>query len=95
MWFNAAGRPVVKASLPILLSFLLCSCAETRFYENGNLVAVIQGDATNLTITTCNGSRFHCDSINHSIATGMVGNNVAKAIGSLGSTAIGIAGVVK
>ena len=74
----------------ILSLLLLCGCAETRIYENGQLVFAIQGNATNVDFTSCRGTHFHADSINHSIATQAWGTAAAQTVGALG-TAAGVA----
>lgn len=66
--------------------FLLGGCAETRLYDHGRLVAVIQGDATNLTIRS-DTLYFHVDTINHSTATAATWTGITKSITGLGAAA--------
>jgi hypothetical protein len=62
-----------------LVNLLLCSCASTRIYENGQLIAVIQGDAQNVTIKTAH-TQFHADVLMHSTATRAGGEIVGTAV---------------
>lgn len=66
----------------IVLALALCACAETRIYENDHLVAVIQGDATNVSISTGKTS-FHADRLNHSQVTLAHGKVVSGIMGQL------------
>ncbi len=49
---------VVGMRVLIAVAMLLSSCAETRLYESGHLVAVMQGDYTNVTFRTEAGTYF-------------------------------------
>jgi len=66
------------------LALLLVSCAETRLYERGKLVAVIQGDAKNITVKTGNGGYFHAEAITHSTATIAAGKAHTRILGGAG-----------
>jgi len=66
---------------------LLCGCASTRVYDQGTLVAVIQGDATNVTVTSGNSS-FHADTLNHSPATAAAYSGSAQVVGAVGSAVV-------
>lgn len=67
-----------------LLLFLLTSCAETRIYDGGQLAAVIQGDATNVTMKTSN-IYFHADTLNHSKATAAAYTGGTTLVGGIGA----------
>ena len=78
---------------PLLCLLLLTGCAQTRLYEHGQLVAVIQGDATNVTVDS--GSfHFHADTLNHSSATTATYAGATGLVGGLGgaiaSAALGL-----
>jgi len=73
--------------MKILLFFLLCSCAQTRIYSDGKLVAAIQGDCTNVTVTWPGGS-FHADTLNHSTATAAAYTGATAAIGAVGTAVV-------
>ncbi len=77
----------MKSVFILALAVAVTGCAQTRFYEQGQLVAAIQADARNITIRTANGSSFHADELNHSAPTEAAG----KAYGSVINGAIGAA----
>lgn len=52
----------------VFFLLLLNGCAETRIYDSGQLLAVIQADATNITVRGQT-TYFHADTLNHSAAT--------------------------
>lgn len=54
--------------LILALAFLVSGCAETRIYDQGRLLAVIQADATNITVRG-ETTYFHADTLNHSVPT--------------------------
>lgn len=82
--------PTLKFALAALF---LSGCAETRLYEHGQLIAVIQGDATNVTLTTGNGFTFHADTLNHSTATTAAYTGVGSVIGAVAG-GVATAGVI-
>ena len=73
---NLAIRVLIGAAL------LFSGCAETRIYQNGQLVACIQGDCTNITITWPGGGSFHADTLNHSVATAAAYTGSTAVIGA-------------
>ena len=72
---------------------MFTGCSETRLYQQGQLVAVIQGDCTNVTVTWPGGS-FHADTLNHSAATQAWGTATAGVVGAAGLAAVGALRVV-
>lgn len=76
-----AGNETMKF---LILCLFLCGCAETRIYEHGQLVALIQGDAVNVTIRTATGY-FHADQLTHSVPTGVAYGGVSKVTGAVAS----------
>jgi len=70
--------------ISILIALLLVSCAETRLYDHGKLVAVIQGDAKNITIKTNTGVYFHASALTHSTATTAAGKAHTRIISASG-----------
>lgn len=70
----------------LLILLLLSSCAETRIYEKGKLIAAIQGDAWNVTVKT-RSTYFHADTLNHSEPTRAAGTTVSSSIGSVAAAA--------
>lgn len=79
------ARLVLRRSCQFLfLSVLLCSCAETRIYSEGQIACIIQGDATNVTFRSGD-VYFHADAINHSTATDAAYNGVGKVITGIGA----------
>jgi len=66
---------------------MLCSCAQTRIYENGKLLAVIQADATNVTVRGEH-TYFHADVLNHSAPTAAAYTGATAAIGAVGSAVV-------
>lgn len=71
----------------LLLSFFLCSCAETRIYDDGRLLAVVQGDATNVTVRgRC--AYFHADVLNHSAATAAGYTGGTALVGGIGAAVV-------
>lgn len=77
----------------LLLSFLMVGCANTKIYQTYQgqtyLVAEIQGDATNVTVSTRR-VYFHADKLLHSPATLAVGKASAQVLSSAGSVASAI-----
>jgi len=71
----------------LFLLFLLCSCAQTRIYQNGQLVACIQGDCTNVTVTWPGGS-FHADTLNHSAPTAAAYTGATAFAGGVGAAVV-------
>lgn len=74
-------------NLTILAVMFLCGCASTRIYDQGALVAVIQGDAMNVTVVSGNAS-FHADTLNHSAATAAAYSGSAQVVGAVGSAVV-------
>ena len=73
---------------PLLCLLLLTGCAQTRLYEHGQLVAVIQGDATNVTVRSGDFC-FHFDTLNHSTATAAAYTGAASLVGGVGTAVVG------
>lgn len=76
-----------RLTLVLLVAFT--GCAETRLYEHGQLVAVIQADATNISIATGSGFSFHADTLTHSTPTQAGYTGVTQVTGAV---AAGVAG---
>jgi hypothetical protein len=68
----------------MVFTFLMVGCAQTRLYDHGNLVAVIQGDATNITVRS-DALYFHADTLSHSTATAAVFSGMTAMVGGLGA----------
>lgn len=68
----------------IFLAVLLSGCAETRIYENGRLIASMQGDYTNVTLKTDH-TYFHADIIDHSKATAATYTGATALVGGIGA----------
>lgn len=77
----------------LLLCLLLCGCAETQVFENGQCVFRTQADATNITFRTGNGTYFHADTLNHSTPTTSAYTGVGGAIGAA-AAGVATAGVI-
>ena len=75
----------MKITACLWLLALLCGCAQTRIYENGQLVMAMQGDATNVDFRTGNGTYFHADVITHSTATAAAYTGLTAGIGAVSS----------
>lgn len=73
--------------LLFLAVLLFSGCAETRIYQQGQLIACIQGDCTNVTIIWPGGS-FHADTLNHSPATAAAYTGATAVVGSVGSAVV-------
>jgi hypothetical protein len=74
-----------------LLVLALSGCASTTIYENGKPVLRTQADVQNLTFVTSNGTKFHADSLNHSLPTragGSVVGTTGAAIAASGLTTL-------
>jgi hypothetical protein len=69
----------------VLIIMFFCGCTSTRIYDRGTLVAVIQGDATNITV---NNGTFHADTLNHSSATAAAYSGSAQVVGAVGSAVV-------
>ena len=76
------------------ISVGLCSCATTKIYDNGLMVAKIQCDADNFTFTKeSDGSMtLSVTNLNHTNPTNAQGQSAASKIAAAGS-AVGAAGV--
>ena len=72
----------------LILSVLLIGCAQTRVYENGNLVFAMQGDGTNVTFQTARGTSFHADAISHSAPTAAAYRGATALVGGVGSAVV-------
>ena len=81
--------------LCLLVALVLCGCAEHRIYEDGKLVAVFRGDATNVTLRRPKRGYFHADSLNVTEPIKAYGGEVASIVGSLGTAAATAATVIK
>jgi hypothetical protein len=68
----------------VLIILFFCGCTSTRIYDRGTLVAVIQGDATNVTVNNGNVA-FHADTLNHSSATAAAYAGSSQVVGAVGS----------
>ena len=77
----------MKAFLVLAVGLLFCGCAETRIYDRGDLAAVIQGDATNVTLQTKTVT-FHADTLNHSAPTAAAYRGGAQIISATGSAVV-------
>lgn len=75
----------------LLLALLLCGCAETDFYRNGQLIARFQGDMTGVTFHYgADGSiDWTCTAVSHSAATQAWGTATSGVVGAAGVAAIG------
>jgi len=71
-----------------LVALLFQSCAETRIFEDGKLVAMTEADCTNFNLRTYKGGTFHADSLNHSAPIKAYGGEVASIVGTAAATAI-------
>jgi hypothetical protein len=71
----------VKTQL-CLIVFAFCDCAQTRIYRDGQLAAVIQGDAANVTFRSGD-VYFHADTLMHSTATTAAYTGAAAMIGAV------------
>lgn len=65
----------------ILIAMLLYGCAETRIYSHGQLAAVIQADATNVTFRSGD-VYFHADTLIHSKPTSAAYAGLGTTIGA-------------
>lgn len=95
LWDAAFTRLHNMKLLLLVLLVVLTGCAETRIYEHGQLVAVIQGDATNLNLSTGNGFSLHADSLIHSTPTSAAYTGATKVIGGVASGVTSAAAVIK
>ncbi len=68
----------------LCVSLLICGCAETRLYDNGQLVACIQADCINVNVVTPH-MNFHADTLNHSTATAAAYTGTAAVVGAAAS----------
>lgn len=74
---------------------MLIGCAETRIYENGEMVCCIQGDAENVTLKTYRGGTFHADRLTHSSATAAAYTGATAAVGAIASGVVSAAAVIR
>jgi len=68
----------------VIVALFLCSCAQTRIYDSGQLLAVIQGDCMNVTVKGGT-TYFHAYTLNHSAATAAAYNGSTAVIGAVAS----------